>query len=61
MAGSAGDKTEEATPKKKEDERKEGNIFQSKEIVILVTMLATFFGFKILYPTIMSSAQNFMS
>ncbi|WP_028511360.1 flagellar biosynthesis protein FlhB [Ruminococcus sp. NK3A76] len=60
MAGSAGDKTEEATPKKREDERKEGNIFQSKEIVILVTMLATFFGFKLLYPTIMSAAQNFM-
>lgn len=61
MAESAGDKTEQATPKKREDERKEGNIFQSKEIVILVTMLATFFGFKVLYPTIMSTAENFMS
>lgn len=50
MPQSAGEKTEKATPKKREDERKEGNVFQSKEIVIAVTLLAVFFGFKLLYP-----------
>ena len=59
MAESAGEKTEKATPKKREDERKEGNIFQSKEVVILATMLAVFFGFKILYPTIVKTIERY--
>lgn len=50
MAESSGEKTEQATPKKRRDERKEGNVFQSKEIVICATLLAVFFGFKIFYP-----------
>ncbi len=37
-----GDKTEEATPKKKEDTRKEGQVAQSNELTIGVTLLATF-------------------
>ena len=61
MAESAGEKTEKATPKKREDERKEGNIFQSKEIVILLTMVAVFFGFKLMYSTITGAAETFIS
>lgn len=60
MADSAGEKTEKATPKKREDERKEGNIFQSKEVVIAVSMIAVFFGFKLLYPLTLSTTENFM-
>lgn len=56
MAESAGEKTEKATPKKRRDERKEGNVFQSKEIVIAVTLLAVFFGFKLLYPLTQNAA-----
>lgn len=55
MAESSGDKTEQATPKKRRDERKEGNVFQSKEIGICATLLAVFFGFKLLYPTIQNA------
>lgn len=61
MAESAGEKTEKATPKKREDERKEGNIFQSKEIVIAVTMIAVFFGFKLLYPLMSETIEKYMS
>lgn len=60
MAESAGEKTEKATPKKREDERKEGNIFQSKEVVIGVTMIATFFGFKLFYSLTKSTIMDFM-
>lgn len=64
MAGSAGDKTEKATPKKRRDERKEGNVFQSKEVVITATLLAVFFGFKLLYPltqnAMIESLQEFI-
>ncbi len=36
-----GDKTEEATPKKKEETRKEGQVAQSTELTIGITLLAT--------------------
>ncbi len=44
MAGnSAGEKTEQATPKRKKDERKKGNVFSSKDLVAAFYMLITFF------------------
>ena len=49
MAEGSGEKSEKATPKKREDERKEGNVFQSKEVVITASMLVTFFAFRLLY------------
>lgn len=39
FAESSGEKTEKATPKKREDARKEGNVFQSKEINGAATLL----------------------
>lgn len=50
MPGSSGEKTEKPTPKRRTDERKEGNIFQSKEIAIAASLIAVFYGFKLLYP-----------
>lgn len=41
-----GEKTEEATPKKKQESRKEGQVAQSKEIVTGVTLLASFLALK---------------
>ena len=43
-------KTEKASPKKRRDQRKKGNVFQSKDIVALVTMIASFYGLKIALP-----------
>lgn len=60
MAESAGDKTEKATPHKRENERKEGNVFQSKEILICVTMIVSFFCFKLLYNLIEDTIVNTM-
>lgn len=37
------DKTEKATPKKKKDERKKGNAYQSKDVVSVVMLLVGFF------------------
>lgn len=36
-------KTERATPKKRKDERKKGNVFQSKDVVSVVVILIGFF------------------
>lgn len=50
MPDSSEEKTEKATPKKRQDQRKEGNIFQSKEIIIAASLIITFAAFKLLYP-----------
>lgn len=44
MAG--GEKTEKATPKRMQDERKKGNIFQSHEFVIVASLLGMFYVMK---------------
>ena len=38
-----GEKTEKASPKRRQDERKKGNIFQSKDITTLVGLVVSFF------------------
>ena len=45
-------KTEKATPKKRQDERKKGNVFISKDVVNVVSLLGIFVGLKILFPWI---------
>lgn len=61
----AGEKTEQATPKRKKDEREKGNIFQSREVTVVFSLLATFYGLKLLGPLILttleSSIVNFFS
>lgn len=42
-----GSKTERATPRKKDDERKKGNIFQSKDLTTAVSLLAMVFILKL--------------
>ena len=44
------DKTEEATPKKKRDERKKGNIFQSRDITVAISIFVCFYGLYFLMP-----------
>src|SRR5690554_2763572 len=43
-------RTEKATPKKREDERKKGNIFQSKEITNVFGLLIIIYSLRLLAP-----------
>lgn len=54
----AGEKTEKATPKRKQDERKKGNVFLSQEIVTVFTLLAVFYILKIMMPFIISTLEE---
>ncbi len=47
-----GERTEKATPKRRRDERKKGNVLQSKDIVTVFTLIG---GFYVLKLTFMSS------
>lgn len=44
----AGEKTEQASPKRREDERKKGHFFQSQDIVTAASMICFFAAFKVL-------------
>lgn len=52
-----GEKTEKATPKRREEERKKGNIFQSKDIVTIFSLLIMFYSLQLLLPGIAATIQ----
>lgn len=61
MAGGGGEeKTEKATPKKRRDERREGNVFLSKDVVSVVFVFGAFYSLKLLFPGIVESTSSFM-
>ena len=53
----AGEKTEKATPKRKQDERKKGNVFQSREVGVVLTLLASFYSLSYLGPYLLQAIQ----
>ena len=55
-----GSKTEKATPKKRRDERKKGNVFLSQDAVAVVTLLGSFSAFWLLSGTIAEQLSGFM-
>lgn len=54
----AGEKTEKATSKRKQDERKKGNIFKSVDLVTAFSLLITFYSLKLLGPFILQTMQS---
>lgn len=56
----AGEKTEKATPKKRKDERKKGNIFLSQDIVTVVSLAGIFYLLKAIFPMIYNSMREFL-
>lgn len=57
----AGEKTEKATPKRRQDERKKGNVPQSRDVVNLVSVLVVFTVLKWTFPYIYSSQERFFN
>jgi flagellar biosynthetic protein FlhB len=56
----AGEKTEEATPRRKEEARKKGQVAKSIEINTAFVILAAFFALKMIGPYIYTELSNFM-
>ncbi|MEG1436684.1 MAG: flagellar biosynthesis protein FlhB [Oscillospiraceae bacterium] len=52
MAAGGESKTEKASPKKRKDERKKGNVYKSQDIVNALTILAAFVGLDLMFPKI---------
>jgi len=53
------EKTEQATPKKREDERKKGNIFMSKDITTIFSLIIGFYAISMFIGGFVAGAQDF--
>lgn len=60
MAGGAGEKTEKATPKKRREERKEGHVASSKDVITVVSLFGCFYCLQMFFPMIFRSMRNMM-
>ena len=54
-------KTEKASPKRRKDERKKGNVLMSKDIITIASLIGTFYTLKLLFPTMMHGIQEVIS
>ncbi|ACL76378.1 flagellar biosynthesis protein FlhB [Ruminiclostridium cellulolyticum] len=59
-SGGAGDKTEKATPKKKSDARKKGQVFQSREMTASLILIITIVAMRIFGGTIYSQLTQYI-
>lgn len=54
-------KTEKATPKKRKDERKKGNVPQSKDVTSVISLLVIFSVMKLIFPYIYGATERFIA
>lgn len=54
----AGEKTEKATPKRKEEERKKGNTFLSQDLIAVSALFASFYALQALGPFIVEQLKT---
>lgn len=55
-----GERTEKATPKRRRDERKKGNVLQSKDIVTVFTLIGSFYVLKLTFSSSYTALKGFM-
>ncbi len=54
----SGEKTEKATPKRRQEERKKGNIFQSRDVVVVFSLVIMFYTMRFLSPYIYATLER---
>ena len=54
------EKTEKATPKKRRDQRKKGNVATSKDVIAVASLVGCFYCLQMLFPTIYKSLRELM-
>lgn len=55
------EKTESATPKRRREQRKKGNVMTSHDVVNVVSMFVIFYSIKLLFPYIYGEAKAFVA
>lgn len=54
----ADEKTEKATPQRKREERKKGNIFKSNDLITVFSLVVVFYSLKLLSPLIDNTVES---
>ncbi|MDR1194055.1 MAG: flagellar biosynthesis protein FlhB [Peptococcaceae bacterium] len=57
----AGEKTEKATPKRRNEERKKGNVLMSREVVTVFSLLISFFALQLMAPGILTRLRRMVT
>ena len=61
MAQNSGqEKTEQATPKRRKDARKEGNVFQSRDVSTVAVLIGVFFLAMFFFPYLYKQMRLYM-
>ena len=55
-----GNKTEKATPKKRRDQRKKGNVFLSNDAVAVATLVGAYLSLRVLLPGMVTRLETFL-
>lgn len=58
MPGGAAEKTERATPKKRREQRREGNVASSKDVIVVASLFICFYSLQILFPMIYEALSD---
>ncbi len=61
MPGGAAEKTEKATPKKRREQRREGNVASSKDVIVVASLFICFYCLQIFFPMISESLGDMMT
>ena len=54
------EKTEKATPKKRRDQRKKGNVASSKDVIAVASLIGCFYCLQLLFPAIYETLRDTM-
>ena len=60
MAGGSYEKTEKATPKRRSDERKKGNVMMSRDVVAVATLLGSLVMLRAMSGVVMQRAEDIL-
>ncbi len=60
MPAGSGEKTEKPTAKKRSDQRKEGNVASSKDVIVVASLFVCFYCLQALFPGIYKSIREMM-
>jgi len=61
MAGDSASKTEKATPKRRQDERKKGNVLMSKDAVAVATLIGSLFMIQTMKSTFVTKIKGVLN
>ncbi len=60
MPSGSGEKTEKATPKKRREQRKEGNVASSKDVIVVVSLFGCFYCLQIFFPMMYEQLRDIL-